>query len=583
MKKIKLLFCSSLLALSSSLYSPLFGQSWVWGRQGSGAVKGNDFGASVATDKYGNAFIAKQFLSQISFGPDTLFGNAVDNMYFVKYNSSGQIKWAKKPYQTSDANSFANAIATDNWGNIYITGNFNDTVTFGSFTLSASSINSYLVKYDSSGNVVWAVQSANPGTAFASGVTVDPKGNPVITGYFYYSAYFGAYALTNSAFNSDQGEAYIVKYDSSGNVIWAKQSVTSGYISYSQSTSISSDEFGNSYVTGFFGGTAIFDSYILSSNSVSTYQDGDVFLVKYDSNGTVIWAEQAITPSITNYGIGYGVTTDREGNPYITGYFSGAITFGSTSLVSADSSIFLAKYDSAGNPLWAEQSAGGSWMGYSLASDLFDNIYITGIGNADTLQFGGATLNNQPGSQSSFIFKTNSSGLALCGSMLVNGGGTGRNYEGVASDSTGQYIYTVGTLSGDTVFCASDTLVATNGGAAPYLARWMKCSTETGTNLIVSPVSSVSVFPNPNSGIFTVALCHTELASPDESVGRVSASQSKIEVYNVEGQKILNATLKQAQGDNTINLNGQPSGIYLYRLVTENGNLIGEGKVIIEK
>ncbi len=89
----------------------------------------------------------------------------------------------------------------------------------------------------------------------------------------------------------------------------------------------------------------------------------------------------------------------------------------------------------------------------------------------------------------------------------------------------------------------------------------------------VPDMNSVKVFPNPNSGEFTVS-CHAEL---------VSASQTKIEVYNVPGDKVLDETLKQVQGDNTINMNTQPNGMYYYRVLTEKGKLIGSGKLIIEK
>ena len=83
---------------------------------------------------------------------------------------------------------------------------------------------------------------------------------------------------------------------------------------------------------------------------------------------------------------------------------------------------------------------------------------------------------------------------------------------------------------------------------------------------------SVNVYPNPNNGIFTLS-CHAEL---------VSASQT-IEVYNILGEKIYNATLKQVQGDNSINISNQPNGVYLYRVIANSGELIGEGKLVIQK
>jgi hypothetical protein len=95
--------------------------------------------------------------------------------------------------------------------------------------------------------------------------------------------------------------------------------------------------------------------------------------------------------------------------------------------------------------------------------------------------------------------------------------------------------------------------------------------------------NNIVVYPNPNNGIFTVAFGHPEL---------VSGSQTIIEIYNVLGQKVTIETLKpvrtvqpggQVLGDNLINLSNQPSGIYLYRVIEENGNLLGEGKIVVQK
>ena len=96
----------------------------------------------------------------------------------------------------------------------------------------------------------------------------------------------------------------------------------------------------------------------------------------------------------------------------------------------------------------------------------------------------------------------------------------------------------------------------------------------TSINNLSAVKGSINVYPNPSSGIFTMTFSHPEL---------VSGSQNRIEIYNILGEKVYNATLKQVQGDNNINLTSQPDGVYLYRTISENGNLIGEGKLVVEK
>ncbi len=91
-----------------------------------------------------------------------------------------------------------------------------------------------------------------------------------------------------------------------------------------------------------------------------------------------------------------------------------------------------------------------------------------------------------------------------------------------------------------------------------------------------------SVYPNPNNGSFTVAFGHPE---------PVSGSQTKIEIYSMLGEQVYNETLPCTQpahtgiggGDNTINMENQPNGVYLYRLLREDGKLVGEGKIVLEK
>jgi sugar lactone lactonase YvrE len=110
--------------------------------------------------------------------------------------------------------------------------------------------------------------------------------------------------------------------------------------------------------------------------------------------------------------------------------------------------------------------------------------------------------------------------------------------------------------------------------------RIRKISISTGIDEIKQS-DKLTIYPNPNSGIFTVTLSHTEF---------VSAPQTIVEIYNVMGQKVKLAPLKpmnqvqggQVQGNNLIDLSSQPKGIYLYRVIATDGTLIGEGKVIIE-
>lgn len=107
---------------------------------------------------------------------------------------------------------------------------------------------------------------------------------------------------------------------------------------------------GNIFVTGSFASpTAIFGSSTLTNSGSNTT---DIFIVKYDAAGNVLWAKSFGTP---NDDEGRCLTLEGSGNVYVSGYFNGAaLAMGSTTLTnSGNDDIFIAKLDLNGNVLWA--------------------------------------------------------------------------------------------------------------------------------------------------------------------------------------------------------------------------------------
>ena len=94
-----------------------------------------------------------------------------------------------------------------------------------------------------------------------------------------------------------------------------------------------------------------------------------------------------------------------------------------------------------------------------------------------------------------------------------------------------------------------------------------------GISSIQKPEQSITTYPNPSTGKFTFTFSNPELISGEQT----------IEIFNVLGEQVYNETLKKAQDDNVINISKQPAGIYFYRVITEDGSFIGEGKLILQK
>lgn len=227
MKKQILLFTviSSLCFFSILLNAQT--PNWLWAKTAGNTS--NDIANSVAVDASGNSYIAGAFLSPtITFGSTTLTNNGADDIFLAKYDASGNVLWARSAGGTN--HDYANSVAVDPSGNVYVAGYFtSDTIIFGSYTLintdntTNSTSDLFLVKYNSSGNVLWAKSAAGLNNDEAASVSVDASGNAYITGYFSsYTLSFGTITLTNTDTINYTDDIFIAKYNTSGNVLWAK-------------------------------------------------------------------------------------------------------------------------------------------------------------------------------------------------------------------------------------------------------------------------------------------------------------------------------------------------------------------------
>src|SRR5262249_22330432 len=168
----------------------------IWSLQVGGTSQ--DKGYAVAVDTNGDVFITGFFAGTANFGGTVLTSVGASDIFLAKYaGADGHPLWAKSMGGTgSDSGT---GLAPGVSGAIAITGKFSNSVDFGGGPLgSVGGSDIFVAMYSGSGQHLWSRAGGGTGDDVASGIATDQGGNPVITGYFYYSANLGGAALPGS-------------------------------------------------------------------------------------------------------------------------------------------------------------------------------------------------------------------------------------------------------------------------------------------------------------------------------------------------------------------------------------------------
>src|ERR1035437_656056 len=295
--------------------------TWQWARTANN-IGGNVEGYAITTDLMGNVYATGGQCSDTYL----IFGNDTlfdPIFYLVKYDSSGNEVFARG----ASGNATGYAIATDMAGNIYVAGKFSgNLVTFGTTNLSnTESAYIFLVKYNSSGVAQWVKGAIGNGLTSIKGVATDVLGNVFITGITQSNILiFGSDTLTKAG-NQD---LFIVKYDSSGNVLFTKTAGSSTIVSWASSVSICTDISGNAYIVGGYAPYGIVNAFITFDTITLTDSiNAFMIIVKYSPTGSALWARKSSGYGILNWAT--SISDNNSGYIYATGIYSGpSITFG---------------------------------------------------------------------------------------------------------------------------------------------------------------------------------------------------------------------------------------------------------------
>ncbi|MDR3302528.1 MAG: hypothetical protein LBT01_08415 [Spirochaetaceae bacterium] len=352
------------------------GQSYSW--------QSNFYG--VAVDSSGAIYVvgAQSGQGTYTYGPN-VSTTASSGRYaiIVKYDNSGAALWAKTT--DSDSASGFNGVAADGVGNVYAVGTqYGNTVydyDNGKTATGGCSGNSnaVIVQYNSStGSTNWAqsVKGADQMSEFF-GVAADASGNAYAVGVqsdpgtFFYD---GGGSVTGAYENN----AVMVKYDSTGAVLWAQ--AASGGNAIFQGLAL--DEADHICVVGFQTGDQAL-SYGTNSKSAKGVSSGmNAVLVRFNTAGAALWATAAQSEAESMF---FGVAADGRGNIYAAGLQFGdeAFDYGGASATggSPQFSSSIVQYDSGtGKALWAQAVSGA--VEYSIFNGVAANVHgsITTVG-----------------------------------------------------------------------------------------------------------------------------------------------------------------------------------------------------------
>lgn len=523
--KIKLLLTVTMLTTVLIIHAQV-SEQWTVTYNGTGS-NSDDIKAMVV-DSSGNVYVTGNSTpAPLGYGTDIVT---------IKYNSAGVQQWLASFNGTINNNDFADAIAIDASGNVYITGQTEGGIT---------DFDIVTIKYNSAGIEQWVstYNGTGSGADIGLAIAVGASGDVYITG---------------ADGSSGGGGTIIIKYNSSGAQQWATLSPL-GY-----GTAIAVDNSGNSYIS-------------------ATY-NADVAAVKYDNNGVQQWLSSYSSP-LSNQDFGKALKLDASGNVYVLG----AIDNGPYS-----KDIVTIKYDNAGVQQWATIYTNDDDSPTSLNIDPSGNVYVSGniYKINTTFDFDGVTIKynssgtqqwanvyNSAGNKSDQLYGVTSDNS---GNVYVTGYETKPSFDTdiitIKYNSAGVQQWLIYYLSAGGYNDASNT-IGLDGSSNVYVAGYTGTSGTSGSDYIVVkyaqgstavfeevPDNEAVVFPNP---FVSVATLRTDKI----------LENGTLTVYNINGQMVKQ--IKNISGQTiTLHRDNLPGGIY-YMQLTQDDKTFPTNKLVI--
>ena len=556
MKSMKFLTLFLLSFIISAMHAQT--PNWQWVETASQNPGGSPF--AMCNDINGNSFVLGEFTHTLIFGSTTLvnsMNNGNPNTYLAKYDASGNVQWAKA--FLGPVNN-PGSLCADRNGNVYVTGSGGSPIIIDNDTFQGSS---YLAKFSPGGMLL----SITPSPVLY--LAIDQNNDMFRAGIFsdslfYHNTYIGY---------SGQTSVYVLKTDSNGNLLWGKTGINHSQNTFNP-TGITTDAAGNCYIGGTFGygaatgtDTISFDQIDLIDTSTNPVGSLNTFVAKYSATGTLQFARQSEGNGFSSIA---GMCADNAGNLFMAGGFGGgSIGFGSFTLsdltnTGTFNAGYAVRYDSSGHEIWAAPVNGAGTGCIGIASDDQGNAYLAGYWS-DTLYLGTDTTLYQPLPFSgglNFLAKYDAAGHITYVSTI---GKASTYFSAMCKDIT-EDIFIAGS-SGDTGVSFGPVMLVqpvgwSSGMTSVFIAKF--ATGADGIDPIQSQAAAISVYPDPTAGsVYFKGL----------------NAGCSIAIYDLAGTQVM--SMNANNDSQAIDLSTLAKGMYLYRVSDPNQTVLGQGKIVV--
>jgi len=378
-------FCDIFIAR----YNPDGALAWAKGAGGFAAI-----GNAITTLSDNSTVVTGYFYGSATFGPGepnqtVLTSDGGQDIFIARYNPDGILAWAKRAGGASDDEGYGITTLSDN--STVVTGQFSEWATFGPgepnqiVLTSAGSVGIFVARYNPDGTLAWAASAGGADFDKGYGITTLSDNSTVVIGEFYDSATFGPgepnqTVLTSAGFD----DIFIARYNPDGTLVWAKSAGGASWNDLGNGITAHSDN--STVVTGWFEASATFGPGEPNQTVLTSDGGQDIFIARYNPDGTLAWAKSA--GGVSSPDSGYGITTLSDNSTVATGSFSESATFGAgepnetvlTSAGDGDWDIFIARYNPDGTLTWAKSAGGASGYdeGYGITTLSDNSTVVTG-------------------------------------------------------------------------------------------------------------------------------------------------------------------------------------------------------------